>query len=64
MGTNVLPQVHMYWDHDEFIGNTGIKKTFPLRRYLKLMEYLHASDRATEPGRNDANYDNCTRFDQ
>ena len=50
MGINVLPQVRMYWDHDEFTGNTGIKKTFPLRRYLKLMEYLHVSYRATEPG--------------
>ena len=31
MGINLLPQVRMYWDHDEFIGNTGIKTTFSLR---------------------------------
>ena len=57
MGINLLPQVRMYWDKDEIIGNTGIKKVFPVRRYLKLIEYLHASDCASEPGCNDDNYD-------
>ena len=57
MGINYLPNVRLYWDSNEFIGNTGIKKTFTRSRYLKLMEYLHISDRASEPARNHPEYD-------
>ena len=56
MGINLLLQVCMYWQKDELIGNTGIKKVFPVWRYFKLIEYFHASDRASEPGQNDDNY--------
>ena len=52
-----MPQDQLYWDKDEFIGNTGIKKTFSVNRFHKLLEYLHISDRALEAQRNDPNYD-------
>ena len=57
MGINLLLQVCMYWDKGKIISNTGIKKVFPVWRYLKLIEYLPASDHASEPGCNDNNYD-------
>ena len=57
MGINNLPQVRMYWDSNEFIGNTGIKKTFTASWYLKVMQYLHTSDRESEPPRNHPNHD-------
>jgi hypothetical protein len=40
-----------------FIGNDWIKSTFTIRRYEKLTEYLHVSDRTNEPNRGDENYD-------
>ena len=57
MGINNLPQVRMYWDSNEFIGNTGIKKTFTASQYLKVMQYLHTSDRESEPPQNHPNHD-------
>ena len=51
MGIQYLPQDRLYWDKDEFIGNSGIRKTFTVNRFHKLMEYLHISDRATEAQR-------------
>ena len=57
MGITSLPQAELYFEKNQFIGNTGIKKTFTVLRYKKLMQYLHVSDRATELPRNDPNYD-------
>ena len=57
MGINSLPQAELYFDKNQFIGNTGIKKTFTVHRYKKLMQYLHVSDRTAERPRNDPNYD-------
>ena len=48
MGIQYLPQDRLYWDKDEFTGNIGIKKTFSVNRFHKLLEYLHISDRASE----------------
>ena len=49
MGVSTLPQYHLYWHKDKFIGSAGVKDTMTLKRYEKLMQYLHVSDRATEP---------------
>ena len=49
MGVSALPQYHLYWHKDKFIGNASVKGTMTLKRYEKLMQYLHVSDRATEP---------------
>ena len=39
MGISNLPEVQLYWDSNQFIGNTGIKKTMKQTRFIKLMEY-------------------------
>ena len=62
MGTQYLPQDQLYWDKDEFIGNSGIRKTFTVNRFHKLMEYLHISDRVTEAQRGDPNYDKLAKI--
>ena len=49
MGVSTLPQYHLYWHKDKFIGNAGVKDTMTLKMYEKLMQYLHVLDRATEP---------------
>ena len=49
MGISKLLQYHLYWHKDKFISNAGVKGTMTLKRYEKLMQYLHVSDRAIEP---------------
>ena len=60
MGISTLPQYHLYWHKDKFIGNAGVKNTMTLKRYEKLLQYLHVSGRATEP----IGQTSCTRYDQ
>ena len=50
MGISALPRYTLYWSN-EFIGNTGIKKTMPSKVFEKLTEYLHVADRESEPPR-------------
>ena len=57
MGISDLPQFALYWHQNDFIGNTGIKKTMSRARFERLTRYLHVSDRENEPGRNEPNYD-------
>jgi len=57
MGINSLPGYKDYWSRDNFIGNEGIKSVMPVRRYEKLTEYFHVSNRAAEPARGEDNYD-------
>lgn len=57
MGINELPRYKDYWSKDRFIGNEGIKSVMTSKRYEKITEYFHVSDRATERGRNDDGYD-------
>ena len=56
MGINSLPQYKMYWHKDMFLGNDGIKRTMPISSYEKLTQYLHVSDKASEP-RHEGAYD-------
>ena len=49
MGLNQPPQYKLLWHQNDLIGNSGVKKTMTCRRYQKLTQYLHVSDRANEP---------------
>ena len=57
MDLNPLPQCKFYLHQNDFIGNSGVEKAMTCRRYQKLTEYLHISDRANEPDQNSADYD-------
>ena len=57
MDLNPLPQYKLYWHQNNFIGNSGVKKTKTCRRYQKLTQYLHVADRANEPAEKSADYD-------
>ena len=61
-GIGTLPQYHLYWHNDKFVGNAGAKDTMTLKRYEKLMQYLHVSDWATEPQARIVT--SCTRYNQ
>lgn len=45
MGINRLPSYKDYWSKDAFLGNEGIKSVMTVKRYEKITEYLHVSDR-------------------
>ena len=49
IGINNLPGYKLYWHKDSFLGNGGIKQIMPVKRYEKLYQYLHVSNRANEP---------------
>ena len=48
LGIHELPQLHMYWDSDDFIGVEGFKKTIPKQRFFTLSKYLHIADPTSE----------------
>ena len=57
MGLHQLPQYKLYWHQNDFTGKSGVKKTMTCRRYQKLTQYLHVSDRAKEGAQNSADND-------
>ena len=46
-----------YWSKDPFLGNQGVQRVFSLKRYSKLSEYLHVSDRESEKNKGHPEYD-------
>lgn len=57
MGINQLPSYKDYRSKDLFLGNEGTKSIMTVRRYEKITEYFHVSDRANEPARRARNFD-------
>lgn len=57
MGLVQVPRFKCYWSTCTFLGNQGFKSTIPIRRYEKITEYLHVSDRKSEPPRTGRYYD-------
>ena len=57
LGLLQQPRYRNYWSKDPFLGNPGVQRVFSLKRYSKLSEYLHVSDRESEANRGHQNYD-------
>ena len=57
LGINPVKQYQMAFSSDPFLGNEGIQRTMTLKRFEKIAQYFHISDRANEPGRNGESYD-------
>ena len=51
------PRYRNYWSKDPFLGNPSVQRVFSLKRYSKISEYLHVSDRELEKNRGHQNYD-------
>ena len=51
------PRYRNYWSKDPFLGNPGVQRVFSLKRYSKISEYLHVSDRELEKNRGHQNYE-------
>ena len=52
-----MPRYRNFWSKDPFLGNPGVQRVFSLKRYSKLSEYLHVSDREAENNRGHPDYD-------
>ena len=52
-----VPRYRNVWSKDPFLGNQGVQRVFSLKRYSKLSEYLHVSDREAENHRGHPAYD-------
>ena len=63
MSLNPLPQYKFYGYKNDFIGNSG-SQNIDMQKNQMLTQYLHVSDRATEPAKTVLNMTNCTRFIQ
>ena len=46
-----------YWSSDAFLGNTFVKNIMPEKRFEKITQYLHCSDRRSEPPKGTPNFD-------
>ena len=46
-----------YWFSDPFLGNDYVKKIMMEKRFEKMTQYFHCSDRSSEPLRGSPNYD-------
>ena len=57
MGIHILPQTHMYWSTDDFVGVPGIIKTMTRDRFNKLSQYLHVSNNQYQRRRGEPGYD-------
>ena len=57
MGIHSLPRDEMYWSCDDRLGVPGISKVMPLKKFKKLLEYVHLCDNDNLPDPADVNRD-------
>ena len=50
-----------YWSSNPFLGNKSVQNVMTLRRYQKLSEYLHVSDREQEKPHGHPEYDELAK---
>lgn len=51
------PQYKDYWSSDIYVGNPGVKAVMNLKRYEKITQYFHVSERKDEPPVGSPDYD-------
>jgi hypothetical protein len=56
-GLNSRPQYKDYWSRNPYIGCKMVQQTMTLKRYEKLSQYFHVSDREMEPAPDHPNFD-------
>ncbi|XP_039762449.1 piggyBac transposable element-derived protein 4-like [Pararge aegeria] len=64
MGLHPLPDVELYWSTDPFYHNPVISAVMTCRRFKKITENLHLSDRARELQRTQVGYDKLGKIRQ
>jgi hypothetical protein len=56
-GLNSRPQYKDYWSKNPYIGCRMVQRTMTLKRFEKLSQYFHVSDREMEPKPDNPNFD-------
>lgn len=57
MGFNMLPSMRLYWSDDQNFHNKRISDNMPLKRFLKIIRFLHLNDNTKMPSRNSLEFD-------
>ena len=57
MGIHSPPRNKMYWIYDDWLGVPGINKVMPLKKFKKLLEYVHLCDNDNLPDPANVNMD-------
>ncbi|XP_062599180.1 piggyBac transposable element-derived protein 4-like [Saccostrea cucullata] len=48
MGINQLPDIHMYWSDNKYIGHQGFKECMTRNTFIKLSQHLHLNNNTTQ----------------
>ncbi|XP_008181184.1 piggyBac transposable element-derived protein 4-like [Acyrthosiphon pisum] len=57
MGYHSLPSIRFYWSTDQNFYCERIAKIMPVKRFLKLLRYLHLNNNLNMPQRDSLNFD-------
>ena len=61
-GVHNQPRYRNYWSSNPLLGNAAVQKIMTLRRYQKISEYLHVSDREKEHPRGHVMYSKLAKI--
>lgn len=56
-GLSPTRRIRHYWSKDKFLRNQGVAEIMSQRRFTKLTEYFHITDRNSEPAHGSPEYD-------
>lgn len=56
-GLNHVPKYKHYWSSSPFLGSPGVKSVFPCKRFEKITQFIHVSDRTAECAKGTVGYD-------
>ena len=56
MGMNPLPSMRLYWSVDKKFHNDRVASIMPLKRFFKILRFLHLNDNASRPNKGEPNY--------
>lgn len=57
MGFNNLPNMKLYWSGDKNFHNKRIAEIMPLKRFVKIIRFLHLNDNMKMPSRDSVQFD-------
>jgi hypothetical protein len=57
MGFHTLPSMRLYWNSDQNFAFSRICDVMPLKRFLKIVRYIHLNDNQCTPKKGEAHYD-------
>lgn len=56
MGLNPLPSMRLYWSVDKNFYNERVACIMPIKRFLKILRFLHLNDNNSRPNKGEPNY--------